>query len=291
MTADDQLPDPARVNAAGAAAVAAAAADAEVLTTPCGPGRMVWRRWGRGRPLVLAHGGSGSWTHWLRVIPLLKARFELYVADLPGLGDSAMPPAPLTPQSSGRVLAEAIRRLIPRQRRPHLASFSFGGHVSTFAAVELGDWIGDLTLSGCAALGLPQGPGVEFPKESESMTEAEKLGVHRRMLEILMFHDPRRIDDVAIYAQAQNIRAARFRSRPFARSSEIKDNLAHVKVPLKAVWGGNDQTAWPSVDVRLATIREHHPELVARVIPDAGHWAQYEQAEAFAAALIEVLER
>lgn len=289
MTTPASLPDPARVHAAGAAAVAAAAADAEVLSTPCGAGRLVWRRWGRGRPLVLAHGGSGSWTHWLRILPMLKSRYEVYAVDLPGLGDSAMPPEPHTPQSSGRVLADGIRRLIPKQRQAHLVSFSFGSHVSTFAAVELGDWIGDLTLSGCAALGLPQGPGIDFPRERDGMSEAEKLGVHRRMLEILMFHDPARIDDVAIYLQAQNIRAARFRSRPFARTAEIRDNLARVTVPLRAVWGGNDQTAWPSVEVRLDTIREHHPELVARVIPDAGHWAQYEQAEAFAQALIEVL--
>ena len=43
--------------------VAAVTADAEVVHTPCGDGNLVWRRWGKGRPLVLVHGGSGSWTH------------------------------------------------------------------------------------------------------------------------------------------------------------------------------------------------------------------------------------
>ena len=41
----------------------AVTADAEVVHTPCGDGNLVWRRWGKGRPLVLVHGGSGSWTH------------------------------------------------------------------------------------------------------------------------------------------------------------------------------------------------------------------------------------
>ena len=40
----------------------------EKLETPCGNGKMVWRHWGKGPPLVLLHGGFGSWTHWIRNI-------------------------------------------------------------------------------------------------------------------------------------------------------------------------------------------------------------------------------
>ncbi|HEX4114045.1 MAG TPA: hypothetical protein VH020_16050, partial [Stellaceae bacterium] len=36
--------------------------------TPCGDGTMVWREWGEGVPVVLLHGGYGSWQHWLRNI-------------------------------------------------------------------------------------------------------------------------------------------------------------------------------------------------------------------------------
>jgi pimeloyl-ACP methyl ester carboxylesterase len=272
-----------------ASIVASIAARAEVLTTPCGEGRLVWRRFGRGRPMVLAHGGSGSWTHWLKVIPLLEPHYELYAVDLPGLGDSAMPPAPLTPESSGRVLAAGIRTLIPAARRAHLVAFSFGAHVSTFAAAELGNWIASFTISGCAALGLPQGPGVPFPKEASTMSEVEKLAIHRKMLEILMITQPARIDDLAVHLQAMNVRRARLRSRPFARTSEIADNLHRVRAPLRAIWGDKDQTAWPSVERRLEVLATHHPELESRIIADAGHWAMYEQPEAFAAALVELM--
>ena len=37
------------------------AAEAERVETPCGDGTLVWRRWGSGPPLVLLHGGYGSW--------------------------------------------------------------------------------------------------------------------------------------------------------------------------------------------------------------------------------------
>jgi 2-hydroxy-6-oxonona-2,4-dienedioate hydrolase len=65
-------------------------------TTPCGAGDLVWHVWGQARPgvrpLVLLHGGSGSWTHWVRNLDaLVAAGHQLWVPDLPGFGDSAPP--------------------------------------------------------------------------------------------------------------------------------------------------------------------------------------------------------
>ena len=57
-------------------------------------GTMMWHVWGEapGKPtLLLFHGGSGSWIHWIRnVLPLSQA-YQVYAADLPGLGDSDPP--------------------------------------------------------------------------------------------------------------------------------------------------------------------------------------------------------
>ena len=72
---------------------AAVAADAEVIHTPCGDGNLVWRRWGKGKgaPVVLVHGGSGSWTHWIKNITGLAERGEVWAGDLPGLGVVVIP--------------------------------------------------------------------------------------------------------------------------------------------------------------------------------------------------------
>ena len=269
--------------------VAAVTADAEVVHTPCGDGNLVWRRWGKGRPLVLVHGGSGSWTHWIKTIPALKEKYEVWAVDLPGLGDSHFPPHPHTPAGCGVPLALGIKALTAKAARPQVVAFSFGAHVSSHALLHLGDHVADFTITGCAALGLPQGPGKEYPREMEGMTEDERLGVHRGLLEVLMFKEPSRIDALAVYLQSENIAKARFRSRPFARSAEIRQNLMDIEIPVKAVWGGNDQTAWPSIEARFDILREFHPELVTRTVPDAGHWVMYEQPVAYNAALAEVL--
>jgi pimeloyl-ACP methyl ester carboxylesterase len=268
---------------------AAVEADAEIVKTPCGEGELVWRRWGKGQPVILAHGGSGSWTHWIKTIPVLKERCEVWAVDMPGLGDSAMPPPPQTPAGCGQWLALGIKALVPKERKPQLVAFSFGAHVSSFALKQLPGHIAQFVITGCAALGLPQGPGKEYPREMEGMTEDERMGVHRGLLEILMFKEPGRIDPLAIWLQSENIRKARFRSRPFARSAEIRQNLPEIDARLAAVWGGNDQTAWPSIEARYDVLREFHPELVTKTVPDAGHWVMYEQPVAYNAALMEVL--
>jgi pimeloyl-ACP methyl ester carboxylesterase len=270
--------------------VSVIAAEAEVFETPCGDGRMVWRQFGSGPPVVLAHGGSGSWTHWIKTIPALRDRYELWVPDLPGLGDSDMPHHPHTPESCGKALALGISALIPRERRPHVAAFSFGVHVSTFAVLELQERVASFIVSGSAGLGLRQGPGIELPREEPGMTGSEKLDVHRRLLEVLMISNPARIDELAIHLQAENVRQARFRSRPFARTDEVRRRLPEVRVPLRAIWGANDSTSLPSLEVRYDALREGHPELQTRTIADAGHWVMYEQAAAYNAALVEMLE-
>jgi 2-hydroxy-6-oxonona-2,4-dienedioate hydrolase len=264
------------------------ASEADVRHTPCGAGHMVWRTWGAGEPVVLCHGGSGSWTHWIKTIPALRSRYEVWVPDLPGLGDSAMPPKPGTPATCGTIVADGIRWLIA-ERRAHLVGFSFGAHVGTFAAAELGYWLMNFTICGCAALGLPP-PPITFPRARPTMGLSQRRAVHRKTLEILMFAKPARIDDLAVEIQTGNIGKARFRSREFARTAEIKTNLARVRAPLRAIWGEHDAMATPSVEACFEALRLYHPELVTRVIPDAGHWVMYEQAEAFNAALIELLQ-
>lgn len=262
--------------------------DPEKFTTPCGDGHLIWRRWGSGDPVILCHGGSGSWNHWVKTIPALSSRYEVWVPDLPGLGDSAMPPEPATPASSASVLADGIRSLISPDQRIHLVAFSFGAQVATLAAIELGQQLSDLTVIGTAALGLPL-VELNFPKERSSMSEAERREVHRGTLEILMFADPANIDDLAIDLQADNVGKARFRSRGFADTEIVSEGLKHVAVPLKTIWGEHDVIASPSIDACSEILRRYHPELVNRTIPGAGHWVMYEKGDAFNAALLELL--
>ena len=54
-------------------------------------GQVCWRGLGSGSPVVLVHGGHGSWLHWVRNIEALAAHHTVWAVDLPGFGDSDAP--------------------------------------------------------------------------------------------------------------------------------------------------------------------------------------------------------
>ena len=269
--------------------VDAIARTARKVRTPCGEGNMVWRVWGTGEPLVLFHGGSGSWTHWIRNIPELSRHYELWVPDIPGLGDSAMPPKPWIPASIADVVVRGIDDILGARSALRVAGFSFGGHVAGLVAAILKERVGALTLIGVAALGLRADPREPFWKERTGMSAEERAAVYRQNLAVLMFADPANIDALAIYLQAENIKRARFRSRPFAATTGLAEALAEVIAPLKTIWGTRDVIAKPSLDARLDILRRHHPELDVRLIEGAGHWVAYEAPEAFNAAFLDLM--
>ena len=121
------------------------------------------------------------------------------------------------------------------------------------------------------------------------MSAAEIAAVYRQNLAVLMFADPANIDALAVHLQAENIKRARFRSRPFAPTDTLARALADVSAPLKTIWGTRDIIARPSLEARLDILRRHHPELEVRLIEGAGHWVAYEAADRFNAALLELL--
>ena len=117
------------------------------------------------------------------------------------------------------------------------------------------------------------------------MSAAEIAAVYRQNLAVLMFADPANIDALAVHLQAENIKRARFRSRPFAPTDALARALADVSAPLKTIWGTHDIIARSSLEARLDILRRHHPELEVRLIEGAGHWVAYEAADRFNAAL------
>jgi pimeloyl-ACP methyl ester carboxylesterase len=267
-------------------AVAVAARRTE---TPCGDGTLVWRAWGQGRPLVLLHGGSGSWRHWLRNIPALAKDHLVICPDLPGLGDSDMPPMPASPDTIAPILAEGLRMAVPEGAGYDLAGFSFGalcaGHL---AAVDPGRCL-SLTVIGAGALGFERSPTQLVKVRHLEGTDRDEANRHN--LAALMFADATRIDEVALAMQDLHTRRARFKSRGWANTDSLKQAIERGRAPLAAIYGELDAIARPNVGLRLDLIRSLRAGATAESIPGAGHWVSYEAAEPFNAALRRVLAR
>jgi 2-hydroxy-6-oxonona-2,4-dienedioate hydrolase len=263
------------------------AAEAERLETPCGDGHMVWHVWGSGPPLVLLHGGYGSWTHWIRnVLPLSRA-FTVAAPDLPGLGESATPPEPHAADGLARIIVEGIDIVFPRHADLHIAGFSFGGVLGGRVAVQFGERVRAFTIVGSNGLGLVRQP-TALERVAEDATEAEMLAVARHNLGALMIADPAKIDDLAVYIQSQNAPRGRVKSRRFSRADTLARALPLVKARLDGIWGERDATAYPHLDDRARALRDIQPGARFEVIAGAGHWVQYEAADRFNPILAEI---
>jgi pimeloyl-ACP methyl ester carboxylesterase len=274
------------------------------VETPCGEGRMVWRLWGSGPPLVLFHGGSGSWRHWVRNIePLARRGRTVVCPDLPGLGESSMPPGvPSVPRggdgappSAGdpapvaALVGRGLAGVIGEGTRYDLVGFSFGAMLSGHVAAQAGAELRSVTLVGAGALGLPR-PRTELMKVRDKQGEA-RVAAHRHNLATLMVADPRSIDALALLIQEYNTEHGRFRSRGFAAGASLRDAIARARAPVALLYGERDAIAWPEVELRFAALRAVQPEAWTGVIPGAGHWVAYEAAEAFNAVLLDMLAR
>jgi pimeloyl-ACP methyl ester carboxylesterase len=259
------------------------------ITTPCGDGELMWHSWGQGPALVLLHGGSGSWRHWARTIPAFAGQWRVLAPDHPGLGESALPPAPYSPFSMAAIIAQGLETLLAPGERYDLVGFSFGGLIAGHLAAQHGDRVRTLTINGSGGLGVARMP---TPLEKvRNKTGAERVEAHRTNLARLMIHDVARIDALALAIQGWNSDHARLDSRQFALTMTLSEAITAATAPLNAIWGERDATGWPHIEDRRTALQALRPAVDFRIVPGAGHWTAYEAPEPFNAILREFLER
>ena len=263
--------------------VAALEREARVVRTPCGAGEMVWRLWGAGEPLVLLHGGAGSWRHWVRTIADFRGERLVIAPDLPGLGESADVPAGAADGGAG-VVADGLGELLG-DTPADLAGFSFGGVIGGFVAARRP--LRALTLIGAGGLGVIAG-SARLERVRDKQGEA-RAAAHRTNLHRWMIADPARIDAEAIEIQDWNSRHARLDSRPLGVSDALVPILPTLSCRLAGIWGEHDHAVGGRTDRPRAVLQAAQPGVPFVVVPDAGHWVAFEQPEALSAALRDVL--
>jgi 2-hydroxy-6-oxonona-2,4-dienedioate hydrolase len=256
--------------------------------TPCGDGELVWHAWGEGEPLVLLHGGSGSWTHWIRnVESLAAAGRRVIVPDLPGFGDSARPPGGQDADVVAPALADGIRQMTG-DAPVDLAGFSFGGLCGALMAASHPERVRRLVLVGAPGLGL-RSRRLPLTTWRDQPTREGQLAAHRSNLATLMLYAPEAIDDLAVALQAANVPRDRMHRRKLALTDILLHTLPSIRCRIDAIYGEQDalyRDTLEELKLRLGSAPTLQ-ELV--LIPDAGHWVQYEAAGAFHRELLRLL--
>ena len=262
-------------------------AAAQRWATPCGTGTMAWRGWGEGPAAVLLHGGAGSWRHWARNLGALARTHRVIAPDLPGLGDSARAPEPITSEMIAGIVSAGLATVLGAESPYDLVGFSFGGVIAGVVAADAGPRLRSLTLFGTGGLG-PPNRSVELVKLRDLTGEA-RVAAHRENLLRMMLADPARIDALALEIQEQNTNRARLNSSPMWISPVLHGALPRVHGPIRGIWGAHEMPDAALLEARIGLLRRARPDAAVEVIPDAGHWAFYEAAERCNALLARIL--
>ena len=121
-----------------------------------------------------------------------------------------------------------------------------------------------------------------------SLQEAAPL--YQGNLQKLMVRDPAAIDELAMTLHMANMAKTRLRSRSVARRFVTAESLRDLHCRLNCIFGDGDVTLHPDLASIRAYIEDIDPAASFHVVPDTGHWVQYESPEAFNGVLLEMLK-
>ncbi|MEP6558697.1 MAG: alpha/beta fold hydrolase [Burkholderiales bacterium] len=269
-------------------AAAALEAAATRIETPCGDSQsMVWHVWGTGKPVVLLHGGSGSWNHWVRnIAPLALAGFQVLVPDLPGFGDSARPPNGHDADALPEWIEAGLSALVGTQAC-ELVGFSFGGMVAGFLAAQWPARARQLILVGAPALMDDPGRQLGLKMWKHLPLGAERdAAIQHNLLALMLSRTP---EPLALALHEANLGRDRMPRRRLSKTDILRRTLAQVQCPVFGIWGALDalyrgRIEWVQQGLEAA------PQFQSlTLIENAGHWVQFEEADSFNIALLRVL--
>jgi pimeloyl-ACP methyl ester carboxylesterase len=247
-------------------------------------GMQVWHVWNQeaGHPLVLLHGGSGSWNHWVRNAQALSQHRAVWALDTPGLGDSELPLGAADADDLYHPVEQGLQILFADQQID-ITGFSFGGLVAGFLAATYTQRVKRLVLVGIPGLGLSN-QIANMRGFRADMTQQQRYEVHRNNLLAIMLYDETLITPELLEMQEHNVQRDRLRKRRIARSDAMLPLQKLWQCPVYGIWGEYDALYQGSLH-QIKALLSGCDMRAFHVVPDAGHWVQYERPQAFNAVL------
>ena len=243
---------------------------------------------GRGSPLVLVHGFTGSVRSWDGVWPALSARANLVALDVIGHGRSAAPAEPERYTFDGFVRdLEAILDTLGHARADVLG-YSMGGRLALYFAVQRPQRVRRLILESAS-------PGIADPDERERRRAAD-AGLAQRILQDgipafvadwerqpLLAAGPRVSEAVKAAQHAQ-----RLDNRALGLANSLRGMGAGQQPPVWARLNELDLPVWlivGALDARYVAVAQHMRQRLPRaevaVVSAAGHTVHIDRPDEF----------
>lgn len=251
--------------------------------TPCGAaGTVVWHEWGTGPALMLLHGGSGSWTHWIRNIEcFVAAGYRVLAPDLPGSGDSAPPPDGEDADVIPRWLAMGLERFGLAAGGVRVIGFSFGSLVAALLARDYPQWVARLILVGPPVLPNQSAAAIGLRSWRDQPRGPLRDAVHRHNLLAFMLAHPESADALAVKLHGDNVERDRLTKRRLSRTSLMHDTMKSLAQPVDVIVGELDLLYRGRLDLVEDRLNQVPMLRSFTRFDQTGHWVPYESPERF----------
>jgi pimeloyl-ACP methyl ester carboxylesterase len=251
---------------------------------------------GSGPPVVFIHGLSGSWQNWLEQLPVFAREHRVIAFDLPGFGESEMPPEKITISGYGRFVNALLDEL--GAGTVAVVGNSMGGFIGIELAISFPDRVERLVLVSAAGL------SIEYLRNeralallnvaenrlaaysgwlaSRSDALARRPGA-RRVIFGIVAHRADLLPGPLVAEQVRGSGKPGFVPALDALTDyPIRDRLGEIACPTLIVWGSEDKLV-PARDAdEFARLIPNSRKVVWR---DTGHVAMLERPAAFNALL------
>jgi pimeloyl-ACP methyl ester carboxylesterase len=245
---------------------------------------------GSGTPLVLIHGsgpGASGWANFSRNMEPLSKRFRAICIDLPGFGKSDMKPAGVPiPGWWADIVGKFLDAL--GIEKAHFIGNSLGGVISLKLALTRPEKVGRMVL---------MGTGGSLPVFTPWPTEGIKsiLGYYEgtgpsierlRAFAQQFVYDPSQLTDELLEKRLKASLDPRIVANPPMRMGpgtvleDVWRDAGLTKLPHETlmIWGREDRVL--PLDAAFVLLKQI-PRARLLVMPQCGHWAQWEHADEF----------
>ena len=243
---------------------------------------------GEGPPLLLIHGLAGSWQNWLETIPYFARTRRVLAPDLPGFGDSPLPPEKISIPGYGRLLDHFCTSL--GAERGSVIGNSMGGFIAAEVAIAHPQRVDKLVLVSAAgitaehqrnerALALMRRFEAALAWASTHPKPNFLLRPRGRQALRLVFAHPEKLPGPLLFEQAKGSGKPGFIDALDALSAyPLRDRLERISVPTLIIWGERDRL----VPLRDADVFEELiPDARKIVYADTGHVSMLERPARF----------
>lgn len=244
----------------------------------------------KGQVALLIHGWSSSWYAVSPLLPVLSSKYRCIAVDLPGYGESPRLAKRVTISDYTDLMIGLIRQVTDKP--VVLVGHSMGGMISTSIVLKNPELVERLvliapTISGRLSrqVDLTLAPFAlmeRFALTNALVSVLEPIvNITDQLLRPALFADRTALkqeDYERIRADVRRRGQGRVRAECFwaMRAHDLRGKLSPIKTPALVVWGMEDNT----VPLRDASVIAHEwPEADLRIIPNAGHWPQFETPE------------